>query len=321
VSYDVRDAHERGVKRSAEFAARINSRYSTYDFEQQDVAADRDQTQYLHQTLEFKPHIDSPRLQPGMYFLCVPYVKAAVYPSLQDEDSWHVQRPFIMGLDYAELERLRWVQHDVNSGFLDDYYSVSGTIRGTRAKAVEVRHVGVGIDIDMRTDYEARSVQLFTRHAPGDTTFVDYDGLAHPTVMPFIWEERVPIAYDVWMSNATRAERIEHERDTRATSQAPAPGRQRVVPPRYYASVPWELLLLGTDEDLMQDDKFWARHIAFIANGEPAIVETVPPQAEVHNRTLKLTSKQQYQAISRFITMYRERAAHMRQQSAMDTSE
>ena len=329
VDYSEGQAVARGIKRRELVEALIAGRRTRYGAHEIRVARDRPFTEFIHQTLEWKPSAgpNAPALARGMYFLCIPYRIRGVYPSMEEENEWVIQKAFIMCLDYAELERLRWTRRETDSDWLVKKESVAGIIRGTRAIPYPATDARGAPDIGMRSDYTARSVQFVCRHAPGDTTYVNYTGFSHyefDEEMPEggIWEERIPVPYEAWLANTTEMEKAIHERDERVSRSTRALARGRVPSSRYYVSLMWEMILLGTDEQLMQDDRFWARDVVFLEEGEPDIVDVddIPEEETMTVQQMRFRTKSQYQSISRFISEQRARATQQ-QRTAMDTSE
>lgn len=317
ISYEPDAIHARQRDRFERIRAEITSRYRQYSPHDQEQALRRASSTYTYVLYRAEPDAGLPKLQPGFYFLAVPYRAGAVYP-LEDGD-WMVQRPFIMSVDYAELENIDWSQR-VEERDPQRYVhsSTSGIIRGTPVLTTvrdDVRsdpHAGRNVGIHVYSDYAARKIELIARRSHGVATY-GYGRPGRPEMSAEVWEERVMVSAADWESVATDQERADYaaqaSRDNPSGSP-PRPGQSRRTMIRpHYLSVIWRLFVLGDQDDVMSDHNFWARYIAHRALQEPNVVSTdqIPSHESLSIHSLPLVDKQSF-----FIERAHDRVVHAR---------
>ncbi len=307
ISYEPDAVHARQRDRFERVRAEIASQYRQYSQHDQEMAARRASSTYTYVLYRADTDvllIERHKVQPGFYFLAVPFRVGAVYP-LEGGD-WMVQRPFIMSVDYAELESVDWSQRvDADDPQRYVHSSTSGIIRGTPVLTtlnVDARrdpHAGRDVGIHVYSDFAARKVELIARRGYAPATY-GYGRPARPEMAAEVWEERVMVSAADWEAAATDEERADYaaqaSRDNPSGSP-PRPGQSRRTMVRpHYLSVTWRLFALGDQDDVMKDHNFWARYIAHRALQEPNVVTTdqIPSHESLSIHSLPLVDKQSF---------------------------
>lgn len=300
---DVRVAAERGHYRMRTLENAVAHYRRHYNREEIERAEQLPRISFSYLVVDLK-HVDMlPRLMPGFYFLVVPRDPVAVYPH---KDQWRVAKPFIMGIDYAELEAVGWHErrHERTQGnmrpSLVERHSASGVIKGTRVIPGRVTSDAERSVIGIHSDYTDK-VTLFARHNQHDVTFIQHASGQPNDQIHDVWEERVAVSRLAWEQQATARERDaqrrreeDHETLMMNTRLIGVSRVRTTLPPPTYMSVAWHLVLLGDEKDALSRETFWAREIAFNAYNEPAVVPEIPEAIDVSSQVRPIVTREEF---------------------------
>ncbi len=332
VDYSSDATHARQRARYDLFHAALMTQYRQYSQDEALRAASKSSSSYLYVMSRPDHDIDiiDLKLVPGFYFLAVPYREnAAVYPL--ENGKWAVHRPFIMSVDYAELESFIWGQsYEADEGRIE-HFNTSGIIRCT--PVLTTTHVNARVDphadknvgIHVYSDHASRKIELFARRTGSATTY-GYRSPARPAISRELWHERIMVSAAEWENFASEDDRAAYARQAaidNPSGSPPRPGggrRDRVRVRPHYLSITWRLFALGDQDDVMADHTFWARYIAHRAMQQGTIVTTdrIPPEEELTLSGISIVSKQAFYTEERVHSFIDEQSRIASQPRAME---